>query len=973
MLASVALIAVGLGIFAGKLTGVSASSTSQSTSLNQKAQMSTDGLWAVVSESSIANAEQPRTVNASSYRTLSLNSSALLNILARAPMEFTAEARKTDVEITIPMPDGTFPRFRIVESPISAPDPLGQTPDFRSYSGQGIDDPTATARFDWSSLGFHAQVISSSQTVYVDPYAKGDTTNYLTYDKKSFHKEGAVFECLVPEAKSTRAARSEGITPAAGPNGTTLRSLRTAIAATGEYTNFFRQGGDDDNQAKLRAYNQILITMNRVNGIWGRDISIRFVLVSQATELSIIYPNPATDPYTNGANANTNATNNQTNLDATLGTANYDIGHVFSIGSGGVGGGGVCQANNQAGGATATPNPQGDPFDVDFVAHEVIHQFDGGHTFNESNSGECTPANRTAGVAYEPGSGSTVASYAGTCAAADLQVSSDDYFHSASIDQVLAWVNANACAATTPTGNAPPTVNAGANFNVPANTPFTLTATATDPDGDALTYAWEEFDLGAASPPNTDNGDRPLFRPYRPSVSPSRTFPSLQYILNNANNPTQVIVVGASTPAQHNGLSGENMPTTTRNMKFRVTARDNRGGINTSEMTVNVNAGAGPFAVTSPNTAVSFAGNSQQTITWNVANSNAAPVLAANVKVSLSTDGGNTFPTVLLASTPNDGTEAVTIPNTATTTARIKVEAVGNIFFDISDTNFTITAAATNQIDTADFFVRQHYSDFLNRQPDQSGLNFWTNEITSCGADQACIALKRINVSAAFYISIEFQQTGYLVERIYKASYGDATGNSTFPNVHTLPVPIVRLAEFLPDTQQIGTGVVVGQTGWEAVLEANKVAFCLAFVQRMRFTDAFPTTRTPQQFVDALFLNAGVTPSDADRTAAINEFGVALNTADAAARGRALRRVAENTTLTTNEFNRAFVLMQFFGYLRRNPDVAPDTNHTGYDFWLSKLNSFTTPGDDVLVRVQRADMVKAFILSAEYRGRFGTP
>ena len=283
-------------------------------------------------------------------------------------------------------------------------------------------------------------------------------------------------------------------------------------------------------------------------------------------------------------------------------------------------------------------------------------------------------------------------------------------------------------------------------------------------------------------------------------------------------------------------------------------------------------------------------------------------------------------------------------------------------------------APAGNPIDQADFFVKQQYLDFLNRTADPIGLAFWTNEITSCGSDPACIDTKRANVSAAFFLSIEFQQTGYLVERIYKTSYGDFSGASTFNGNHQLPVPIVRFVnEFLPDTQQIGNGVIVGQGNWQQQLEDNKNAFVASFVTRSRFTTAYANTLTPAQFVDQLFANAGVVPTSADRQAAIDEFGGAGTSANAAARGRALRRVAENGTLSQQEFNRAFVLMQFFGYLRRNPNDAPDSDYTGYDFWLNKLNSLTQPGDDVSVRVQKAEMVKAFIVATEYRKRFGTP
>ncbi len=269
-----------------------------------------------------------------------------------------------------------------------------------------------------------------------------------------------------------------------------------------------------------------------------------------------------------------------------------------------------------------------------------------------------------------------------------------------------------------------------------------------------------------------------------------------------------------------------------------------------------------------------------------------------------------------------------------------------------------------NPIDQAGFFVTEHYYDFLNRLPDADGLAFWTNEINSCGTDQTCIGLKRINVSAAYFLSIEFQQTGYLVERMYKAAYGSASGASTLGGPHQLPVPVVRFNEFLPDTQQIGQGVVVNVGNWQQQLENNKQAFALDFVQRSRFTTAFQTSLTPAQFVDLLFFNAGVTPSPGDRQAAINEFGAATNTSDAAARGRALRDVAENSILQQQEFNRAFVLMQFFGYLRRNPNDPQDIDYTGYEFWLNKLNQFN--GNFVA-----AEMVKAFITSVEYRQRFG--
>jgi len=283
-------------------------------------------------------------------------------------------------------------------------------------------------------------------------------------------------------------------------------------------------------------------------------------------------------------------------------------------------------------------------------------------------------------------------------------------------------------------------------------------------------------------------------------------------------------------------------------------------------------------------------------------------------------------------------------------------DATGAGPYTVRIQDVTIAPAATsNQIDSTDFFVRQHYLDFLNRQADASGLAFWNHDIVSCGTSQGCIDAQRVNVSAAFFLSIEFQETGFLVYKTYKAAFG---------NLPNAPVPL-KLSEFLPDTQQIGSGVVVNQTGWQQSLENNKQNFFLAFVQRARFTSAYPTSLTADQFVDQLFANAGVVPSSTDRAAAINEFGGFSSTTDVVARAHVLRRVAENSSLTQQEFNRAFVLMQYFGYLRRNPNDAPEPtlDFQGYNFWLNKLNQANG-------NYLAAEMVKAFIVSGEYRGRF---
>ncbi|HWW76661.1 MAG TPA: hypothetical protein VNZ44_14790, partial [Pyrinomonadaceae bacterium] len=252
-------------------------------------------------------------------------------------------------------------------------------------------------------------------------------------------------------------------------------------------------------------------------------------------------------------------------------------------------------------------------------------------------------------------------------------------------------------------------------------------------------------------------------------------------------------------------------------------------------------------------------------------------------------------------------------------------------------------------IDDSDFFVQQQYVDFLSRFPDQSGFAFWQNDINQCGANPGCVELHRINVSAAFFLSIEFKESGLLVYKTYKAAFGDLPGK---------PVP-VRRDSFMADTRAIGNGVVVNQPGWEALSEANKTAFEQAFVQRSDFQSAFPSSMTADQFVNKLFTNAGVTPTATEKQAAVNAFG----SGNTAGRAAALRSVAESQSVHSAEFNKAFVLMQYFGYLKRDPDALPDTTYDGYAFWLGKLNQ--AGGDFV-----GAEMVKAFISSTEYRSRF---
>ena len=619
---------------------------------------SPETLWRQTDKAEQAKGGAEPWVRPTAYRLFTLDQTGLADAIAGAPPEFGGVAGAAPAVIALPMPDGSIARFSFVESPIMAPELAAKYPEIKTYLGQGLDDPTATVRFDSTPQGFHAQVLSHEGAVYIDPYWKNRTDRYATYYKRDLPGTGQAFSCgLVPGAN---AAGLGGVAAAAVASGDTLRTYRLALAATGEYTQF--HGG-----TKAAGMAAIVTAMNRVNGIYETELAIRMVLV--ANNDLLVFTNAWTDPYSN-SDGFAMLGQNQSTVDSLIGGGNYDVGHVFSTGGGGVAGlGVVCWNPGKAEGVTGRGAPIGDAFYVDYVAHEMGHQFGGDHTFN-GVSGSCCCGNRNGSTAYEPGSGSTIQAYAGICGSDDLQPHSDPYFHSISFDQMRSFVTgfAQSCAVITATGNAAPAVNAGSDHTIPKSTPFTLTGSAVDPNADAMTYQWEERDRGpAAALSAPDNGSIPLFRSFNPTTSPSRTFPSMSTLLSGEPSNT------------------EKLPTTNRTMRFRLTARDNRaggGGVDWDERNISVTTTAGPFQVTAPLNLVTSAG--PLTMTWNVAGTDAAPVNTSQVNIVLSTDGGNTFPTVLAAATPNDGEELVTIPDLGGGEGVLKIEAVGNVFFALS-------------------------------------------------------------------------------------------------------------------------------------------------------------------------------------------------------------------------------------------------------------------------------------------------
>jgi hypothetical protein len=629
-------------------------------------------LWQSVEPNPRGRSQSDTWIQPNAFRAFHLQHARLSPLLGRAPKEASYSLASSGAVISLPMPDGTQTRFRFVESPVMHPDLAVRFPEIKTYRGQGIDDPAATVRFDLTPVGFHAQILSPRGAVYIEPHLRGNTNLHAVYARQGYRPAAPDFECRTDGTNATAVgslATPQAVTQVVSSGN--LRTYRLACAGTAEYTAYF--GGNVS--AGLAA---IVTAINRVSGVYETELGIRLVLVANNDQ--IVYTNSSTEPYSNG-NPSALLTQNQANLDAVIGSANYDIGHVFSTAGGGLAGVGVaCVAGFKAAGETGTYPPVGDAFYIDYVAHEIGHQFGATHSFNSSVNA-CGYGNRCGTTAYEPGSGSTIMSYAGICSADNLQSHSGAYFHSASLEQILSFTTAGA--GNTPSslsaiGNGAPTVDAGPSYTIPMGTPFSLTATGSDPNGDTLTYSWEERDLGPSiSLTASDNGSSPLFRSFNPTTNSARTFPQLSDILNHTTTP------------------GERLPTTSRTLNFRVTARDNNltgGAVAASDTQVTVATNAGPFLITYPATTATLSG--MQAITWNVAGTTNAPVSAASVNILLSTNGGLAFPIVLASNVPNSGACSVLLPLVNAPAARIKVQAVDNIFFAISPASFSIVPPA---------------------------------------------------------------------------------------------------------------------------------------------------------------------------------------------------------------------------------------------------------------------------------------
>ena len=590
---------------------------------------------------------------------------ALKNSLQNAPNRLTSTT--SSVVISVPTTLGTIEHFRVFEFSNFTPEMQARFPEIRSYIGVGVEDQLAQIRFSMDQKGFQAMVFRvGKRNEFIEPYT-ADGSIYAVFES-SREKGKMPFVCSTIDTQIASDLAGRTTASSSGE----LLTFRLALSCNAEYTTYF--GGTV--AGALAAMNA---TMTRVNGVFEKDLAIHMNLVDNTT---IIYTNATTDPYTTMGQWNGQL---QTTLTNVVGESNYDVGHMFGASGGGGNAGciGCVCVNGQKGSGITSPAdaiPEGDTFDIDYVAHELGHQFGGNHSFSQNVEGS--------GVNVEPGSGSTIMGYAGITSQ-DVQPNSDDYFVYANIKQIQDNMVGKTCPVRTTLTNVAPVVDAGADYTIPKSTPFILDGTATDTDGDVLTYCWEQNDTatnqtGANSAASATKTGGPNWRSYSPVATSKRYCPPLARVIANSNTTqgAEIVVEALSSVA--------------RSLNFVLTARDNYAGAGQTKsdaIVVTVSASAGPFLVSVPNTAVDWPVGTSQDVTWDVAGTTANNVNAATVDIYLSTDGGYTYPIQLASAVANDGSETITVPNNIGTTNRIMVKGYNHIFYDISNTNFTISEA----------------------------------------------------------------------------------------------------------------------------------------------------------------------------------------------------------------------------------------------------------------------------------------
>ncbi len=579
-----------------------------------------------------------------------------------------SEKEVKEVSLQLPYPNGELKTFLIQEASI-LPDKLThQFPSIRSFKGVGIDDPTAYARLSWTPHGLQGIILSATAgTIYVDPIEKF-SSSYKSYYKKDVVNDS--FLCSVKDHSNYRNNNSATIRNAGD---CTLRTYRLAIACTGEYTQF--HGG-----SLADAVAAINTSVTRINAVFEKEVAITFQLVENLTD--ILFVNPNTDPF-DGVSAQ-GGFNEVRLLDQTsstitnlIGIDNFDVGHLFFTGGGGSAAlGSVCDNAFKAEGISGLPNPEGPQFDIDFVAHEIGHQFGADHTFS-GDSGSCFRQGVNH-AAVEPGSGTTIMSYAGLCEEQNVETRVGAYFHARSLQQISDYIqgSGNRCAEVSDLSKEPPIASAGNNYFIPRGTPFVLTGAANE-SSTSLSYTWEQMDNGMTTqPPLSTARTGPLFRSYPPSASPQRYFPNLADLTNNRTSDWEVL------------------PAVERVLNFRFTVRDNdpNGGCSAEDdVRLQVDGNSGPFEVVETGFDNWTVGE-VTTIEWNVAGTTNTPINAPFIDIYLSTDGGLSFPHLVIENIPNTGSAEIFVPNLPSATARVMVKGHDQIFFDINNQDFEIVA-----------------------------------------------------------------------------------------------------------------------------------------------------------------------------------------------------------------------------------------------------------------------------------------